>query len=307
MNAEGDHVGVEPGALSLRRLRYFVAVAEELHFGRAAERLQMAQPPLSKQIRVLEHELGLELFERSTRRVSLTTAGEILFDEARHVLAAAHGAERVMRAYRSGEGGVLRLGFVDSSAYVVMPRLLREYRERWPQVRYELRSLSSDQQIEALTHGEIDLGIGRTAGDGHAVEATRVLVEPLFIAVGAGHRLESRPSVRLDELAGEAFLGFDHRISPSLHAELVVLFGRAGLGYEPFMEAAEYTTIVGLVAAGAGIAVVPASVRGFQPEGVSYLPIDDRTAEVSLLLLTRPSEHLPLVQRALDLAGELFA
>ncbi len=292
--------------MNIRRLRYFVAVADQLHFGRAAKKLHMAQPPLSQQIRKLEKELDLELFERNTRSVNLTEAGNALLGQARRLLATADSVERFLDDFRAGDRGTLRLGFVDSSAYEVMPRFLREYRQRWPEADFELRSLSSDQQCDALIGGDIDLGIGRTMGDGADVEATPILREKLFVAVPSSHRLAEASSVRLSRLEGESFIGFDQAVSPTLHAELVGMFAGVGVGYRPIIEATEYTSILGLVAAGEGVAVVPAGVRSFQPAELRYVKVSDAAAVVRLTMLRRRGENVRLVERGLDLATELF-
>ncbi len=292
--------------LNLRRLRYFVTVAEELHFGRAAERLHMAQPPLSQQIRRLEDDLSLVLFDRSTRRVTLTDAGAAFLVQARRLLATADSVDRFLDDHRSGEGGTLHLGFVDSSAYEVMPRFLREYRKRWPDVDFELRSLSSDQQHAALLAGEIDLGIGRTMGDGANIAAVEMLREQLYLAVPSGHRLSEQATTTLRRLEGENFIGFDRLVSPTLHAELVGMFAAVGVGYAPIIEATEYTSILGLVAAGEGVAVVPAGVRTFQPPELRYIEIRDSAAVVRLMLLRRQGENVRKVSRGLDLVVELF-
>lgn len=299
------HFGTTRG-MNLRRLRYFVTVAEELHFGRAAERLHMAQPPLSQQIRKLEEDLDLSLFDRSTRSVNLTDAGEALLVQAHRLLATSDSVDRFLDDFRAGDAGKLRLGFVDSSAYEVMPRFLREYRKRWPSVEFELRSMSSDQQRAALTNGEIDLGIGRTMGDGSGVEATPIISETLYLAVPSGHRLAEAKSVRLSRLDGQNFIGFDSSVSPTLHAELVGMFAAVGVGYRPIIEATEYTSILGLVAAGEGVAVVPAGVRSFQPAELRYVKISDAAAVVRLMMLRRRGENVRLVERGLVLATELF-
>ena len=292
--------------MNLQRLRYFVAVAEELHFGRAAQRLHMSQPPLSQQIRLLERELDTALFDRSTRRVSLTDAGAFLYPEAVRLLAAADGVDRLMDQHRHGQAGTLRVGFVDSAAYEVMPRVLSEYRRRWPKVDYELHTMSSDEQVRALRSGQIDLGIGRAAADAQHVEATLVMHEPLLVAAGASHRLAEVPTVNLRDLAGEAIIGFDRRVSPSLHAVLAGMLGAEGVAYDPIIEATEYATILGFVAAGEGIAIVPASVQTFRPPELHYAAFGDRSASVPLLLLTRAAEPPPLVAQALDVVSELY-
>ena len=293
--------------MNLQRLRYFVAVAEELHFGRAADRLNMSQPPLSQQIRLLERELDTALFDRSTRRVSLTDAGTFLYPEAVRLLAEADRVDHLMDQRRRGQAGTLRVGFVDSAAYEVMPRALSEYRRRWPLVDYELHTMSSDEQVRALREGRIDVGIGRAASDPRHVEATLVMQEPLLVAMGASHRLAATPQASLRDLAGEPIIGFDRRVSPSLHAVLAGMLGAEGVTYDPIIEATEYATILGFVAAGEGIAIVPASVQTFRPPELHYARLKDRSASVPLLLLTRAGEPPPLVTQALEVVAELYA
>ena len=293
--------------MNFQRLRYFVAVADELHFGRAAERLSMSQPPLSQQIRLLERELDTALFDRNTRRVSLTDAGTFLYPEAVRLLAAADGVDRLMDQHRHGRAGTLRVGFVDSAAYEAMPRVLSEYRRRWPRVGYELHSMSSDEQVQALRAGQIDLGIGRAAADSRNVEATLVMHEPLLVAAGAAHRLAGASQAGLQDLADEPIIGFSRSVSPSLHAVLASMLATEGVAYDPIIEATEYATILGFVAAGEGVAIVPASVQTFRPPGLRYLRLRDERAAVPLLLLTRAGEPPPLVAQALGVVAELYA
>ena len=293
--------------MNLQRLRYFVAVAEELHFGRAADRLNMSQPPLSQQIQLLERELDTALFDRSTRRVSLTDAGAFLYPEAVRLLASADGVDRLMDQHRHGRAGTLRVGFVDSAAYEVMPRVLSEYRRRWPRVGYELHTMSSDEQVQALRAGRIDLGIGRAVADSRNVEATLVMHEPLLVAAGAAHRLAAATAAWLRDLVDEPIIGFDRGASPSLHAVLASMLATDGVGYDPIIEATEYATILGFVAAGEGVAIVPASVQTFRPPGLRYLRLRDERAAVPLLLLTRAGEPAPLVAQALGVVAELYA
>lgn len=292
--------------MNLKRLECFVAVAEELHFHRAADRLHMAQPPLSRQIRILEDELGVTLFERSTRRVALTDAGRFLYPGVRKLLLDADALERRVAEFRRGEGGVLRLGFVDSASYEMMPRYLRAHRARWPKVEYELLSMSSDEQRVALTEGQIDLGIGRATGTGQAVHSTPLQVERLLLAVGVDHRLADRETTSIRDTDAEAFIGFDRRISPSLHTQLSNIFAVHNIDYDPIIEATEYTTILGLVASGQGIAVVPAGVSSFRPADLRYLDLTEPDATSALLLFNRDGDGSPLVQRAIELAEELF-
>ncbi len=293
--------------MNLQRVRYFIAVAEELHFGRAAERLHMAQPPLSQQIRLLETELGVRLFDRTTRRVALTPAGEVFLVEALRLAAAADSAERVMEEFRTGDGGLIRLGFVDSAAFEVMPRYLRAYRQRWPKVQHDLQIMSSGKQADALRSGVIDVGISRTPGVGDQTVTTEFRVEALYLAVGPDHPELTGDAVSISDVGDLAFIGFDRRLSPTLHEQLRGLFEAAKQSYEPDIEATEYTTILGLVASGEGVAIVPDGVRTFCPDGVRYLAIADERAEMSMYLNHRADEHLRVVAQARELILELFA
>lgn len=292
-------------SLNLKRLEYFVAVAEELHFGRAAARLHMAQPPLSQQIRQLESDLDATLFERTTRSVKLTPAGRLLLTEARQLLAKAASTQRLLHEFQS-DGGVLRLGFVDSAAYQVMPELLQAYRRRWPNTTYDLRSMSSDEQFAALRVGEIDLGISRVSGYGDQIRSVQFLREPLYLAVGGSHRLRTQKSVTMSRLKSERFISFDRRVSPTLHAELISMLGDAGVTFDPVIEATEYATILGLVAADEGVAIVPAGVRTLQPPNLAYVRLRDDTAVLPLMLMASVDNQLRMVDRAFDLITDLY-
>ncbi len=292
--------------MNLTRLRYFLAVADELHFGRAATKLHMAQPPLSQQIQQLEREVGADLFDRTTRRVNLTTAGRTLQPLAQKLIMQADAVDRLMAQHREGESGELRLGFVDSSSYAVMPKLLRAYRGRWPEVTFALRTMSSEAQRQALDQGVIDVGIARTHGTENGLQHTLILEERLLVAVSTDHRLAKRATTTLRQLEGESFISFSQTKSPALTAELRAMLEAAGVAYDPIIEAEEYTTIVGLVAAGEGIAVVPAAVCSFEPPNLVYVPLRDQVATTRLMLLTRDDETLPVVRQALELAADLF-
>ena len=266
----------------------------------------MAQPPLSQQIRLLETELGVRLFERTTRRVSLTLAGEMFLAPAQRIVQAADSAERAMDEFQSGVGGLLRLTFVVSAAFEVMPRYLRSYRERWPQIQHDLQMMSSRNQRDALNAGLIDIGISRTPGLSEAIETLEFRIEPLFAAIGPDNYLQKLSQLSVHDLRGEALIGFDHRLSPTLHEQLQALFERAHLSYKPFIEATEYTTILGLVASDEGVAIVPDGVRTFQPAGVTYVPITDPGATMSMYLNWRAREPLRVVAQAREAIESLY-
>ena len=287
--------------IDLRRLHYFTLVAEELHFGRAAARLNMAQPPLSQQIRRLEADLGLTLFNRNTRKVELTDAGRMLLTEAEAVLARSGDLLNRVEQFKSGGSGVLRIGFVDSASYDVLPRFIRGYQTEYPNVTYELRTLTSDEQLVALLTGEIDLGIGRADFTDPQISSTTIRREPLLIAVGSEHPLANQKSARLGRLRGEPQIGFDRGKSPTLHRALQSLFASHGMAYSPVLEASEYTTVLSLVASGQGVAIVPASVRTFQPPGLQYLRLADDKAHAEFRLYRRVSGESKLVENAVEL------
>ena len=293
--------------LNLRRLGYFVAVADHLHFGRAAATLHIAQPALSQQIRLLEAELGLTLFDRTTRRVALSREGADFLPHARTLLAAADDATHAARELRDGTGGRLRLGFVDSAAYEFVPRFLNRFRSVSPGVEVRLHSLSSDEQADALREGRIDLGITRAVVAGDDLTSTVLGTERLLVAAPADAPFAHQRSIRLSRLRNDRFVGFDRGRSPTLHAEMVALLHEHGVAYDPSIEAGEYTTILGLVAAGEGVALVPAGISSLRLPGVAYVGVADRRATLRLVLASRAVETRPVVERARREFGELSA
>ncbi|MEM8707000.1 MAG: LysR family transcriptional regulator [Actinomycetota bacterium] len=285
---------------NLRRLDAFVAVAEELHFGRAAERLHIAQPALSQQVRQLENDLGLALLERTTRRVTLTADGAAFLPHARQLLVSAQGVARAAEELRVGARGRLRLGFVDSTAFEFVPRFLGRFRAAWPDADVELLTMSSDEQARALVDGEIDLGVARTVPVRPVVDSAVLGHDRFMLAVPGDHPVADQQTVSLRRLFDDTFVGFSRTSSPSLHAEVRSLLAGHGVAYDPAIEATEYTTIVGLVAAGAGVALVPAGVRRLQLPNVAYVKVADADARVALVRLSRIGEPQTIVANAID-------
>lgn len=288
---------------SLRRLDAFVAVADELHFGRAADRLHIAQPALSQQVRHLESELGLTLFERTTRKVALTADGAAFLPHARGLLVSARGVLRAADELRVGARGRLRVGFVDSAAYEFVPGFLRRFRAAWPDVAVELHTMSSDEQAHALAEGSIDIGVARTIPVRPAVDAGVLGHDRLLVATPANHPIAEQRSVRLHRLHRDSFVGFSREVSPSLHAEMRALLLAHDVRYDPAIEATEYTTIVGLVAAGEGIALVPSGVRRLQLPNVVYVDVADRDARLALVRLSRLDDPQVVIANAIDELG----
>jgi DNA-binding transcriptional LysR family regulator len=274
--------------VELRHLRSFVAVAEELHFGRAAERLHLSRPPLTQQIKALEQELGTRLLDRTSRSVELTDVGRTFLEHARRILQDTDRAVDAAQRTARGELGWLTLGFVDSAAYALLPRLLRAFRARHPDVRLDLRELATEPQL-ALIGGGLDLGVVRDPrpDDVEDLVATDLEHERLVAVLPDDHRLVDRVRLRLADLATDRFVMVARAGTPSVHDRFIELCLRAGFSPHTAEEAHQYPTMVSLVAAGYGVAVVPACVTLLPVAGVAYVPLSDPDA-TSLLALVAP-------------------
>ncbi len=259
-------------AIELRLWRQFVAVAEELHFGRAALRLHMTQPPLTQAIAHLEQLLQVRLFERSTRRVQLTPAGAALLPEARELLARAHALPAYARASADGEAGRLRLAFVSTVGFDLLPRWVLAFREQYPKVQLELIEATGDVQLQALERGEIDAGF-MLHSPGFApsgLTCQRIARDPLVLALPGQSGLAGKTTLTLKDLLGQPLVIFPRRILPSLYDAIFAMYHAAGQLPRVAQEAIQMQTIVNLVSAGLGVAWVPDSVRQFQRPGVVY-------------------------------------
>ncbi len=286
--------------LVLQRLHYFMTVASELHFGRAAAILHIAQPALSQQIRQLEAELDITLFERSTRKVALTAQGLAFLPHAKHLLVTAQATSRAAQELSTGQRGDLRVGFVDSAAYEFVPQFLHRFRLKYPAVNLILHTMSSDEQATALRAGKIDLGIARVSLAQAPLRVTVVGDEPLVVALPSDHSLAENQSIWLKDLFEMEFVGFAQQASPTLHAKLRTMLMQHGVSYSPTIEATEYTTILGLVAAGEGLALVPRSVKSLQLKRLTFVELSDQEATVQLLALCRLNEPAELVTNAYE-------
>ncbi len=289
--------------MELRHLRYFVAVAEDLHFGRAAARLNIAQPPLSRQIRDLENELGAELFSRVKGRVSLTHAGQALLVEARRTLEQAERARAVVGRAARGEVGRLRVGFVEAATYSgVLAEVLERFRAQAPDVGLELFELSSLQQTQALRDGRIEVGVMHSppydAAEWLGVE--RVVHDVMIVALPRGHRLARRPSVPLQALAAEPFLMLRRPDGGGLHDRIIAACQTAGFSPAVAQQAGQLQTLVGLVAAGAGVALVPGALEELRRPGVVYRPVTGLDVEMGTWAVWRLGDDSPVRARFLD-------
>jgi len=282
-------------------LRYFVAVAEERHFGRAAARLHIAQPPLSQQIRRFEAELGEPLLYRTTRSVELAPAGEVLLERAREILAAVDAAIDDARRAARGEYGRLAIGFTGSVTYAMLPSLAASLRQELPGVTLDLRGeLLTPAQVAQLRDGTLDLGLLRPPVHERDLSTEVLGSEPLVAVLPRSHPLADSEAVPLELLNGEPFVTYPSHFRSVLHD--AVEDACAAHGFKPLAahEVAETATLVSFVAAGLGVSLVPASVRNMTVQGAIYRPLADDTTRVELAAAWRRDDDRPMLARALD-------
>jgi DNA-binding transcriptional LysR family regulator len=287
--------------MELRHLRYFVAVAEERHFGRAAARLHIAQPPLSQQIRRFEAELGEPLLYRTTRSVELAPAGEVLLDRAREILAAVDAAIDDARRAARGEYGRLAVGFTGSSTYELLPALAAALRRELPGVVLDLRGeLLTPAQVARLVDGTLDLGLLRPPVRERDLSLEVLRSEPLVAVLPESHPLADSEAVALERLEHEPFVTYPSHFRSVLHD--AVEDACAAHGFKPLAahEVAETATLVSFVAAGLGVSLVPASVRNMTVHGAVYRPLADDATRVELAVAWRRADDRPVLARALD-------
>jgi DNA-binding transcriptional LysR family regulator len=287
--------------MELRQLRYFVAVAEELHFRRAAARLHMSQPPLSHQIRLLEQELGCELLSRTNRRVEMTPAGEAFVRDARAVLGDLDRAARNARRIHDGQTGLLRVSFAGSALLSLVPRVVQRLGEVHPEIDIELRERSTSDQVRALAAGVTDLGLAPLPVADPGLDVEVLARERTVAAVPAAHPLARTRRLTLRRLAEHPFVLFPREQAPGYHDLLMTAVTSAGTPPRVIQQAAETQTIMGLVAAGAGVSLVPASVQQLALEGVVYRPVAD-APDTELAALSRRGERTRLIEAFLDAA-----
>jgi DNA-binding transcriptional LysR family regulator len=290
--------------MDTRLLRSFVMVAEELHFGRAAERAHLAQPALSRQIKRLEDELGAQLFVRDRRKVVLTEAGRAYLKEARAILERVDLAQQVVRRAGRGEVGSLSFGYEESTLYSIFPGVVRLYRDRFPGVVLELREMCTADQEEALLEGGIDVGLVQEPVHANGLRVETVLEEPLVAALPAQHPLVDVPKVELEDLAEDPFVIFPRWTRPGCYDLLTGLCRDAGYVPNVVLESASKQSLVGLVAASIGVALLNTSVSRLQRPGLVYKDILQSNAVVNTALAWRPQHETPVLRGFLGVARE---
>jgi DNA-binding transcriptional LysR family regulator len=282
--------------MELRTLRYFVVLADELHFGRAAQRLAITQPPLSLAIQRLEDEMGVTLLARTRRRVALTHAGSTFLEQARAILARADEAVQLARAADRGDVGRLTIGFMSASIFTLLPAVLREFAARHPGVRLDLRELTLPQQIAALRTGNLDVGFVRPPVTDAELTATPLLEEPLRVALPAGHPLTAAKRVRARLLAQQPFVMFQRSPGLVLHDLVLGFCLQQGFAPRVAQEASQTHAVVGLVSAGIGVALVPASAEAIRLRGVEFRPLAEKSPPVGTCLAWRRGDASPALR-----------
>jgi DNA-binding transcriptional LysR family regulator len=294
--------------MDARRLRYFLAVAEELHFGRAADKLHLSQPPLSMQIRALEKGLGTALFHRAHRRVELTEAGRILLDKGHRILIQLDAARALVQQAGRGETGELAIGFITPIQYTALPTIVRQFRRDYPHVKLQLRELMSDAQIPELLDGSLGAGFLTAPLREQRLARRRVMRERMIAAIPAGHPLARAPArISIRRLAGEPAVMFPRAIAPVLFDEIVSFCKHSGFSLRIEQEAAQTQTIVSLVSAGLGVAIVPESIQRLRRPGVVYRKFSEPSPIMETVVAWLKDRRSEVLQNFLKVVGDAAA
>ena len=290
--------------MELRHLRYFRMVANELHFGRAAEKLHIAQPPLSKQIQDLEAELGFELFTRTKRSVALTPAGKAFSIEVTQIFQQLDRAIDIGRKTSRGELGQISIGFVGSATYNILPLMLQQFHDRYPNVRIELHELTTDRQLIWLREGRIDIGLIRPPIIAPDLASQVIFQESLVVALPIDRHLAGADFIDLASLAVEPFILFPRELAPGLYDPIIASCQAAGFSPQVVQECIQMQTIVSLVSANMGVSILPESIQEAQRHGVVYKPIRVGGVNVEQLakiaIVWRIDDNSPTMNRFLE-------
>jgi DNA-binding transcriptional LysR family regulator len=292
--------------IELRHLRYFVAVAEELHFGRAALRLHLAQPPLSQQIRKLEAILGTPLFTRTSRAVKLTGAGEIFLERARRTLQNVEEDLEEARIVGRGEVGFLKVGFIGSGMLTALPAMLGQYRQQYPKVRMQLHESYTSMVMHGLTTNALDVGFLRDGGDAEGLVVEVLLSEPFVAVVPAGHRLANRKSISAAALRDEPFVFFSPTAGSRAYGKPISLCEEHGFHPQIVQEAPQWLTILRLVGAGLGVTIAPECVQQVATPEVACLRLRGARVASDIELAYRTAEDRAIVRAFLSIARSGF-
>ncbi|KMY33244.1 LysR family transcriptional regulator [Lysinibacillus xylanilyticus] len=291
--------------MDIRKMRYFMMVAEELNFSRAAERLRMAQPPLSQEIRKLEEELGVQLFHRTKRMVELTDAGRIFLEGSQQTLLQLERTIKETQLAAEGKIGSLIIGFVDSTEIVI--EVLNKFRERFPKIQLILREMTTEQQLKALYEKQIHIGFIRSKLNNGIITSEVCSEESLRLVLHQDHPFASLPEIPLRLLIDEPFILFPRHMGPNFYDLIISYFWDHGVNLNVVQEAIQMQTIVNLVASGMGVSVVPSSVESYKHPGVIYKKIQETTPKVNLYAGWREDEKSAVVNHFLTVVREMYS
>ena len=293
---------IELARIELRQWRQFVAVAEELHFGRAAARLSITQPPLSSALKALEEELGVRLLERDSKHVKLTHAGSAFHAEARQILELLVRAGETVRAVAGGLRGRLDIGFTGSMIYRDAPQIVSAFNDRMPGIEVTLREMSSGEQIESLLHGQLHAGFINAPTVPAGLTALSLREDVLVCCLPAQHPLAREEKIDLRHLAEETFVMFSREVAPANHDNVIAIFSRAGVHPRTQHAARQWLTIVALVSAGMGVSLVPASIAKAGIAGACFVPIKGQKTRSVGLLAWNAANHVPALDYFIETA-----
>lgn len=290
--------------MDLKKLRYFIAVAEELHFNRAAKKLNITQPPLSQQIQSLEEELGVKLLERTKRQVRLTSAGAIFLEESRNVVAQLERSIKITQLASQGKFGQLSIAFVDSASGSLMVNALKKFRERFPDVKLTLFEMTSVQQLKAIHDGKVHVGFLRCADPSIHINSRLYTNESLMAVLPQTHPLAHHSTLSLRSLADESFILSPPHMGASFHNLILDFCGQHGFQPQIVQEAVQMYTIVNLVAAGIGISIVPSSVSVFQRSDVVFRSFQEESPSIPLYAAWKTGTHETVLTHFLEVVEE---
>jgi DNA-binding transcriptional LysR family regulator len=282
-------------------MRYFVTVAEELNFSRAAKRLNMAQPPLSQQIKSLENEIGVQLLKRNNRKVELTEPGRVFLEEARNTLFQAEKAVKVAQLAEQGQIGQLTIGFVGSATDGIFIDKIKEFRDKYPFVHLKLKEMTTTQQLDALHSHEIHVGLMRPFEHKTSIQTEVFTEEPFVLVLPKSHGLASHPKISVHEVANEPFIMPPRHLGSEFYDIVIGFFRSYGISIHIIQEAVQMHTIVNLVSSGLGISAVPSSVRNFRRPGIVYKNFVEKPPQINLSLAWRRDDDSPALHFFLDL------
>ena len=290
--------------MELRHLKYFVAVAEELHFGRAAEKVQITQPVISDQIRRLEQELGVKLFFRTKRIVELTEPGKIFFKDAKQILERVDRAVSAVQKAECGELGSLIIGYTGPALYTLLPKIIRTFRDRYSQVELVLKEICTNEQVEALNSGNIEVGFLHPPVDGE-FEFISIMTEKMVLALPEDHPLTTFTKVPISKLSNQSFILFPRHEGLSLYNRILLMCQQAGFAPKIVQEVTPQPTMIGLVAAGIGVSLVSESLQNINRPGVVYRKLDVKTPELELVAAWKKEKVSPVLPKFLQVVTEI--